>query len=165
MSTTSKEADSVPVVAWADDDDLLEERLEFYGKGAAFMKPGLRYDVALVRQSDHLSAIAALQARVAELIEHQRQSMHDPDVCNGVMRGEPPLYTPMCVALRTRIAELEARQVTEAMITAYLEANDAYWIATDEMPRPPGKWRTGTPREATRAGLTAVLAAMQKGAP
>lgn len=49
--------------------------------------------------------------------------------------------------------------VTEAMVTAYLTANDAYWHKTDELPQEnPGKWRNGTPREATRVSLEAALA-------
>lgn len=56
-----------------------------------------------------------------------------------------------------------APPVTEAMVTAYLTANDAYWKRTDELPRSPDKWRTGTPREATRVSLAAALAS--QGAP
>ncbi len=48
---------------------------------------------------------------------------------------------------------------SEAMIDAYLQANDAYWKRTDDLPTPPGKWRTGTVREATRESLRAALAA------
>lgn len=47
--------------------------------------------------------------------------------------------------------------VTDAMVDAYLKANDAYWVRTDELPRSGVKWRNGTPREATREGLTAAL--------
>jgi hypothetical protein len=47
---------------------------------------------------------------------------------------------------------------TDAMITAYLTANDAYWKRTDELAVPPDKWRTGTPYEATRESLRAALA-------
>lgn len=50
-----------------------------------------------------------------------------------------------------------APEVTDAMVDAYLRANDAYWKRTDELPTPPDKWRTGTPREATREGLRAAL--------
>lgn len=49
--------------------------------------------------------------------------------------------------------------VTEAMVEAYLKANDAYWRETDKVPTWPGKWRTGTPSEATRVSLKAALAA------
>lgn len=47
--------------------------------------------------------------------------------------------------------------VTDAMVDAYLKANDAYWKQTDQLPSPPDKWRTGTPREATRVSLAAAL--------
>lgn len=56
-----------------------------------------------------------------------------------------------------------APKVTDAMVDAYLRANDAYWKRTDELPAPPDKWRTGTPREATRESLRAALAAGVKG--
>jgi hypothetical protein len=49
-------------------------------------------------------------------------------------------------------------RVTEEMVSAYLQANDSYWRETDELPTPPDKWRTGTPRGATFAGLRAALA-------
>jgi hypothetical protein len=49
--------------------------------------------------------------------------------------------------------------VSEAMIEAYLTANDAYWRKTDELPQAPHKWRNGTPSEATRVSLQAALAA------
>ena len=47
--------------------------------------------------------------------------------------------------------------VTDAMVTAYLEANDAYWRKTDHLPVPPDKWRTGSALEATRFSLIAAL--------
>lgn len=53
----------------------------------------------------------------------------------------------------------EALTVTQAMVDAYLKANDAYWKRTDELPKPPDKWRTGTVGEATRVSLEAALAA------
>jgi hypothetical protein len=51
--------------------------------------------------------------------------------------------------------------ITEEMVTAYLQANDAYWKEGDSLPTKPGKWRNGTPREATRVSLKAALAASQ----
>lgn len=50
--------------------------------------------------------------------------------------------------------------VTDAMVDAYLKANDAYWQRTDQLPTPPNKWRTGTPREATRESLAAALSSL-----
>lgn len=55
--------------------------------------------------------------------------------------------------------EQAALAVTDAMVTAYLTANDAYWHKTDELPKEPGKWRNGTSREATRVSLEAALSA------
>lgn len=49
--------------------------------------------------------------------------------------------------------------VTDEMIDAYLKANDAYWHQADQIPPKPGAWRTGTPKEATRASLIAAIAA------
>ena len=49
--------------------------------------------------------------------------------------------------------------VTEKMVTAYLTANDAYWKRIDGEPTKLGKWRNGTPSEATRVSLMAALAA------
>lgn len=48
--------------------------------------------------------------------------------------------------------------VTEEMVTAYLTANDAYWKRVDGEPTKLGKWRNGTPSEATRVSLMAALA-------
>lgn len=48
---------------------------------------------------------------------------------------------------------------TEEMVKAYLQANDAYWRRTDEMPPPPGKWRTGRPTEATAESYKAMISA------
>jgi hypothetical protein len=55
--------------------------------------------------------------------------------------------------------------VTEAMVEAYLTANDAYWKRVDGEPTTLGKWRNGTPSEATRVSLAAALAAAPHPAP
>ncbi|SHN40403.1 hypothetical protein [Rhizobacter sp. OV335] len=66
-------------------------------------------------------------------------------------------------AFMARTAQPEAPaepSVTDAMISAYLQANSAYWRSADELPlnlRDPSKWRSGTPREATLVGLRAAL--------
>lgn len=77
--------------------------------------------------------------------------------------GDPKLDEPgekgmddTCRA-RPGVAIPPAPEVTDAMVDAYLKANDAYWKRTDELPTAPGKWRTGTPREATRESLRAAL--------
>lgn len=62
----------------------------------------------------------------------------------------------------TRQAEpvaLSTLTVTDAMVDAYLEANNAYWHFSDQLPSKPGVWRNGTPREATKVSLEAALAA------
>jgi hypothetical protein len=48
------------------------------------------------------------QAEVDRLKEHQRRMMHDPDACNGVFRGDPPRYTPQCIALQAEVERLRA---------------------------------------------------------
>lgn len=62
-----------------------------------------------------------------------------------------------CVA--PAVAELPALpEPTEAMIDAYLKANDTYWRAMDDLPSPIGKWRNGAVRDATKASLAAAIA-------
>jgi len=51
---------------------------------------------------------------------------------------------------------------TPEMVAAYLAENDAYWIERDELVPPPGKWRTGTPAEATARSYSAMIAAAPK---
>lgn len=58
-----------------------------------------------------------------------------------------------------------AAYVTEEMVEAYLTANDAYWRRIDAAPGKIGKWRNGTPSEATRISLMAALAAQPQQAP
>lgn len=47
---------------------------------------------------------------------------------------------------------------TPEMIAAYLAANNAYWRLADELPPEIGKWRIGSPSEATADGYRAMLA-------
>jgi hypothetical protein len=65
-------------------------------------------------------------------------------------------WAPMLVG-PAGVGAAAAPEVTDAMVDAYLQANDAYWKRTDELPTAPNKWRTGTPREATRESLRAAL--------
>lgn len=55
--------------------------------------------------------------------------------------------------------QLVPMEPTTAMVSAYLEANKAYWERTDELPKPPHKWRLGTPFDATINSYKAMLAA------
>lgn len=61
------------------------------------------------------------------------------------------------MAVYDAIANNYHNSVTDTMIDAYLIANDTYWRETDLIAPPPGKWRTGTVREATRVSLLAAL--------
>jgi hypothetical protein len=54
---------------------------------------------------------------------------------------------------------------TTEMVQAYLDANDAYWRRTDQLPTPPNRWRTGTPKEATAESYRAMLNAAPSIAP
>lgn len=57
-------------------------------------------------------------------------------------------------------AAVEAlRVVTPEMVKAYLDANTEYWRMQDALPAPVGKWRNGTPNEATEYALTKMFAA------
>ena len=50
--------------------------------------------------------------------------------------------------------------ITDAMVDAYLQANDAYWREVDALATDLTKpWRQGTPKEATRVSLAAALTA------
>ena len=48
---------------------------------------------------------------------------------------------------------------TPEMVAADLAANHTYWKEMDEGPAPIGKWRNGTPSEATAESYAAMLAA------
>lgn len=51
---------------------------------------------------------------------------------------------------------------TEAMVDAYLAANTAYWLRTDELPNTdPSRWRQGTPSDATAESYRAMINAAQ----
>ncbi len=79
----------------------------------------------------------------------------------AVARAESVMYSQIdaLAALAQPSVEAPAAvEVTEAMVTTYLEANDAYWRKTDELPKRPGRWREGTSREATAVSLKAALA-------
>lgn len=54
---------------------------------------------------------------------------------------------------------LVPKEPTEAMANEYLNANTDYWRDQDKLPRHIGKWRNGTPAEATIFSLTAMLSA------
>lgn len=72
----------------------------------------------------------------------------------------------LIAADRRLTAEQGGAEPTDAMIEAYLKANDAYWIATDKAPaRDPSRWRNGTVKEATRAGLRAALTTQPQAEP
>lgn len=52
---------------------------------------------------------------------------------------------------------------TQEMVSAYLQANDAYWKRTDELPnKNASRWREGKPNEATAESYRAMLLAAPK---
>ena len=63
---------------------------------------------ALSERAVERERCARLSGEIERLREHQRQAMHDPDVCNGRMVGDPPRYEPWCVGQRTEIERLRA---------------------------------------------------------
>lgn len=78
------------------------------------------------------------------------------DLCDRVGRCTNPRLPPVAAPP----AQPQSEPVTDAMVSAYLEANDAYWREVDALPTDITKpWRQGTPREATRVSLAAALAA------
>ena len=75
----------------------------------------------------------------------------------------PPLFEAWCAALSAPPGYvLVPVEPTPEMVAAYLAENDAYWIERDELVPPPGKWRTGTPAEATARSYSAMIAAAPK---
>jgi hypothetical protein len=111
----------------------------------------------------HLSEVAALLDAVAKpaecaarLIAGAWQCEH----CGHFDTSEPDCEHRRAPSQPTVPAVDDARDVTDAMVDAYLKANDEYWRLTDDLQkRDPGKWRNGTPKEATRESLKAALAA------
>jgi hypothetical protein len=96
---------------------------------------------------DAMGALGGGHARALLSAAASRLARPTPAAAAGV----PPGYV------------LVPREPTPAMVQAYLTANEAYWKRTDELPKRPDKWRTGTPTEATVEGYRAMLAA--SGAP
>lgn len=81
--------------------------------------------------------------------------------------GNPKLGEFLCRhldALAAAPAAAPVVEVTDAMVAAYLQANTAYWQRADEQPTKLGKWRNGTPSEATRESLRAVFELLAAGA-
>ena len=66
---------------------------------------------------------------------------------------------PAWSAARAALAQPAVQgEPTDAMVAAYLDANRAYWQRIDSEPGQIGKWRNGTPEEATAYSLRAALA-------
>ncbi len=57
---------------------------------------------------------------------------------------------------------LVPREPTPEMIEAYLTENKAYWEGVDQLAPKLGTWRAGTPKEATKFGYIAMIAAAPK---
>jgi len=117
------------------------ERLQRAGASPATVAQPMA--IAWVHESDPRSVISASQ---------KKQALRDGGAsASSVKPYSVAAYAQPCPSQGCGGA------VTEAMIDAYLEANDAYWKRTDELPKSGVKWRNGTPREATREGLVAAL--------
>lgn len=88
----------------------------------------------------HTCPARGVELRTAEEIEAERQH-----------------YRMRCEALWPGWMLVPA-EATEAMVKAYLDANDAYWRRADELPKAIGKWRKGSANEATAEGYRSMLA-------
>ena len=121
------------------------------------MKPGGRYNWK--NQPDRLVYLGRYGGW------HQFRKIGDPrDVWCEVLDADLHMLEETRVAPQAAPAPEPSAQgepvacVTEEMVTAYLTANDAYWKRIDGEPTKLGKWRNGTPSEATRVSLMAALA-------
>lgn len=98
-------------------------------------------------------------ASIGSFVSDHGWSQEDMDTMDSI---DAILASPEAPAT----AAVQVLEITDAMVSAYLTANAAYWQRTDQLPTTPNRWRTGTPEEATREGLAAALAAApQKPAP
>ena len=91
-------------------------------------------------------------AHVAEV----HMSRYTIEWTNGPLAQGAPLYAAPIVPQGWRVVPMEP---TPEMVQAYLNANNAYWVRVDEAPPIIGKWRNGTPSEATAESYRAMLAA------
>lgn len=122
--------------------------------------------------ADREKRAQAAQHRVPDAVWEALQRMIE----DGLIKGEGSRHDAMVVQ-RWRAQFVPAREEaskpvqaeaptasnagepTDAMIDAYLTANDAYWREVDALPHDITKpWRQGTPKEATRVSLRAALA-------
>ena len=94
---------------------------------------------------------AAVFARAVEAAVIERMRQEPPTECAD--DDSPWLVCKPCAAA----GRCARAAVTDEMVTAYLTANDAYWKRIDGEPTKIGKWRNGTPSEATRVSLAAAL--------
>lgn len=78
------------------------------------------YGYTAGRFAEMRAELSALREQLAAERAHQFRAMHEPDVCNGTLTGDPPQYTPACVTLREQLAE--ARAVPEGWTDADADA-------------------------------------------
>ncbi len=133
-------------------------------------------DAALAEQQPQTTAatvkqsltVAPLSAELRELLDlwHGGHLQVRPEAAGAWGAAVAKAERALAEALAEQQAEpsADAPIITDAMVSAYLNANDAYWVGVDKGPEKPGVWRNGTPREATRVSLQAAFAAM-KGTP
>ena len=80
----------------------------------------------------------------------------------AVLYGWNPLFLAAGAQSIPAGYQLVPMEPTTAMVSAYLEANKAYWERTDELPKPPHKWRLGTPFDAMINSYKAMLTAAKE---
>ena len=116
-------------------------------------------------QGMFLDAVRAL-AEIDTLLGLPEDGCNDPQMTVSALKdyiaGVKEIVGYRDKWVDAQYAEAE-REITDAMIDAYLTANDAYWREVDALPRDITKpWRQGTPKEATRVSLRAALATQQE---
>ena len=134
----------------------------------------LRAYLATLKDAHELVAAAmAVMAHEANALKQQEPVGHlalDGDFIQnqryvmefGIVPRGKPLYLEAGAQAVPAGYQLVPIEPTTAMVSAYLEANKSYWERTDELPKPPHKWRLGTPFDATIDSYKAMLAAAKE---
>lgn len=153
---------------------IYEARME----SGTFKRDGtMSFRIARAVEKEVRAALAQRQQSASEAMP----CGHHPSLLLKSAETGEPLYCELCDAqsgrrdaeqreselaeanesLRAALAQRQqVPAITDAMVDAYLQANDAYWRDVDALPTDLTKpWRQGTPKEATRFSLAAALTA------
>lgn len=144
LKTSSAEMSKKAALSDADIDSIADKHLRYQEESRAVS--GI-YDFA-----------EAIEAKVLEATVRRLTAEQSP--------SEAWVQELLRINEQKKTAEQGGAEPTDAMIEAYLKANDAYWVATDNAPaRDPSRWRNGTVKEATRVSLRAALATQPQAEP